>query len=480
MPAPLKAFDMSLLSIRAEGLRVNLDRIKDFLAQAPNRRTDLDKLKKELTDIRTVLREVRETMSPLKLAAEYRDTPKVVNGLDEVEKLMSKLVAGLQRVDEHIVSMEEKCFLFQEKDIGRDIGKNLNSRIDGPIQELIDIETALQKPGADLRKKWAVFLDKANNINRDVFAEYIEFLGGLALRDTGFDAGISQVAEELMRTYSPDRKNPDQALAIPARRRTVAMTLPRIIRVTFPDWTIWALPSTAHEFWNVVAKNDLKDRLQSALRDLTNDTDTIESRFNDCLGDAFATYTMGPAYAFFAIYLLLNPRSPFSTSETGQPADDVRALSISEMLKCMDSKETEIDPPYESVRKDLNSAWTDAIAETGAQPIVDQKKQIDEVKQVAEDKDRVTVLVKALWKTLTTGPFPPFTAYVWNVIGEWVDKLLENQVKKIEVPHGAELRHVLNAVWLARVHPKRKRELDITAVANELRKRVAMPEKSNQ
>ena len=472
---------MSLLAIRAEGLRINLERIKDLLAKAPTRRADLNNLKEEFVQMEQLVQKLRTDVSPLTILAEDK-LPDKVNTFNEIEQRLRALASSVRRVSECINSMAEKCFLIQDKDIGREIETNLRNRIVPPVQALTDIEIALQKPDPDLRVKWAVFLEKANAINSEVFAEYIEFLGGLALRDAGFDTGISQLAEELMRTYSPDRKNLDQALAIPSRRRAVAMTLPRIVRVTFPDWTIWALPSTAHEFWNVVAKNDLKEQLQSALRELMDETDVIESRFNDCLGDAFATYTMGPAYAHFAIYLLLNPASPFTagnspakSAETSEPdpADDVRAYSIFKMLKHMDEKEP-LDLPYTKVRKDLNAAWTDAIAETGVQPTDDEKKQ------VAGDKDRVTVLVTALWKTLTTGTFPPFTVDVWNEISGWVNKLLDNKVKEVQVPHGAELRHVLNAVWLARVDPTRKRELDITAVANELRQRVAMPEESNR
>jgi hypothetical protein len=67
-----------------------------------------------------------------------------------------------------------------------------------------------------------------------------------------------------------------------------------------------------------------------------------------------------------------------------------------------------------------------------------------------------------------------------------VHKILKHQVEQIQIPHGAELRHVLNAVWLARIDPERKIDpegksgLDITRVANELRQRVANPEGSNQ
>src|SRR5262249_55495130 len=148
--------------------------------------------------------------------------------------------------------------------------------------------------------------------------------------------------------------------------------------------------------------------------------DDVEPRFNDCLGDAFATYTMGPAYAFFAILLLLDPSSPF-TFGTDNVADDVRVHAICEMLEYMNSNEAELkNPPYTDVRKELSAAWSDAISQTGAKP------EIDEEKQLSIDKGRAGYLVKALWKTLKASGYPPFTVDVWDEIKAWVGPLTQN------------------------------------------------------
>lgn len=456
---------MTLLEIRVEALRANLDRIKDLLTKFPDRWTDWENLQTNLKNISESLVKHRRAVSIAKLDTEYR-VPEVSNALKDTEEQMVKALEELMEVDKFIVSMRQKCSQFQELDVWRDIARDLDERISPRIQALDEIKSGLQRSTVDPRQRWQTFSRKANEINRDVFADYIEFLGGLALRDTGFDTGISKVAEELIRTYSSKRTNLDQTLAIPTRRQTVAVTLPRIIRVTFPDWTIWALPSTAHEFWNVVAKNDLEDRLVSALRTLTeNWKDTIEPRFNDCLADAFATYTMGPAYAFFAIFLLLDPSSPF-TCRKDRVADEVRAHSIFQMLEGMDSKETEMDPPYSAVRLQINKAWADAIVQTGAQP------KTNEEHQIATDKSRSTHLVKSLWTTLKDSASPPFTVEVWNEIQQWIGPLIRGQVDEIKVPHGAELRHVLNAAWLARVSPERRPTNDITKAATALAKKI--------
>jgi hypothetical protein len=451
-----------ILKIRAEALRANLDRIKG-LQEVPNRRTDLDKLAGQINEVRNLLLDARLLVSNAKLAT-LDPLPGVSQKLAEAEAKMEEVRVGHQAADVQINLIRQKCFPIQEPGIGKDIGKDLTSRIAPRIQALVLFEANLDKPAVDLKQQWEIFGIKATEINQEVFAQYIEFLRGLALRDTGFDAGISQIADELIQIYPADRMNFEQTLAIPIRRE-VAMKLARIVGVRFPDWTIWALPSIAHEFWNVVPKNDIQvqSSLQFQLQQLTgNDLDEVESRFNDCLGDAFATYTMGPAYAFFAIFLLLDPSSPF-TSEAGRPAHDVRAHTICQMLECMDFQESPLEGPYSEVRERLKAAWEKAIVQTGAQPKIEEK-------QVADDKLRATNLVKALWTTLKGSTSPPFTVEIWNDINGWVAPLLKGEVDQIPMPHGAELRHVLNAVWLARVHPDRKK--DITDIAYKLAQRI--------
>jgi hypothetical protein len=390
---------------------------------------------------------------------------------------ISELFLDVNSAETEIKSMQEHCYRIDEHKIGTAIADRLQERIKLPILKLDNIEVDLRKPGANFQQQWQTFSTTTSTVSQTILTEYIEFLGGFALRDTGFDAGISQVADELLRSYS--KRTDLHMMAIPTRQQAVAMTLAQIVRVTFPDWTIWSLPSTAHEFWHIVAWKDLEDELHSALRQLPgNKSGSVEPRFNNCLGDAFAAYTMGPAYAFFAIFLLLDPLSPY-TSSADDAAHEVRAHSIFQMLECMDLKGSIIDRPYSDVRERLRAAWDNAISQTGAKPKIDEKKQLNEEKQVADDKRRTTDLVKALYTTLIkTSASPAFTVEIWNEIKDkWVDPLIQGKVDEIKVPVDAELRHVLNAAWLARVHPERDPNHDITPAVKKLAERVTDPDR---
>jgi hypothetical protein len=332
---------MDLLRIRVETLKANINKIKSHLEMIPDRRIQLDELQAHLTKMSASLIKARRIVFDAKMETEG-NAPGVSKSLGEVEEQMMNVVSELQGAREDIAKMHKECFPFVETDVGKAIAKHLNARTSPFIKVIGALEDGLLKPDANLKQHWKTVLSTADDVTQSIFAEYIEFLGGLALRDRGFDEGISRVADKLLGTYSTKL---DPMLAIPTRRQAVAMSLARILRVTYPDWTIWALPSSAHEFWNVVAQKEVAEDLCSKLRLVTgNDTDNVEPRFNDCLGDAFATYTMGPAYAFFAIFLLLNPSSPF-TSGANAAADDVRAHAICEMLTLMNSEGPEFTPP---------------------------------------------------------------------------------------------------------------------------------------
>lgn len=475
-----------ILKIRTEALRGNLEKINSLLEEVPDRRTDLNKLLEELNTLGNLLGDARKKVMTARINLELKNSePETAEILVQAEEQMTGLQKHLHAIGYDIKSMLEKCLRIQETEIGRGVASSLETWTHPVIQTLIDIEPQLQNPNADLQQQWKSFQEGAHIESQRIFTEYIEFLGGLALRDTGFDAGICMVAEELIQKYSTKQKKRGLMLAIPTHQQAVVNTLSGVIPVAFPDWTIWSLPSTAFEFWHVVAQKDLEGSLRAALRALTNPNETVEPRFNNCLADAFATYTMGPAYAFFAILLLLNPASPFigtrrsPTERRGRaeeyveldpgamyPGDEVRAHAIFQMLEHMNSQAPTIAPAYTDVREQLIGEWNNAVAQIGCNPSDKVRMQVD------IDKKRATLLVQALWNTLLESISAPFTIHMWDEIKTLVPAILENRVDEISLPVGAELRHVLNAAWLARVDADRDPKWDITRAVDTLAKRI--------
>lgn len=94
----------------------------------------------------------------------------------------------------------------------------------------------------------------------EIFRENLELLGGLALRDRIQEEYACRFADELISECAELVGKPT-SFAIPATEDTtedtLASTLRRVARVTFPDWHLWALPLVAHEYGEVVVRETI-------------------------------------------------------------------------------------------------------------------------------------------------------------------------------------------------------------------------------
>jgi hypothetical protein len=253
----------------------------------------------------------------------------------------------------------------------------------------------------------------------------------------------------------------------------------RIIRLRFPAWTIWNLPLVAHEVGHVAhavvlnQERDQDDSLQlltsfmASQRDsvIENDTDLSElhkrggeqqseserlahSRLRVLLADAFATYTMGPAYACSAIMLRLNPAVE---APRDMPSDIRRAHVILSMLHSMNGADGSLSKPYDLVIKRLEDSWEKAL-----------DRSAPTSKLTASDAGHLSRLAEAFTRDVapqifTTAARYPHTAPRdgWTKAQEWGNNWWAQCEKgeSFSVPENpsGKLRDVLNAVWFCRL-----------------------------
>ena len=461
------ARDASLmLKIRADALKANLERVKAFLRRAPDRRERIAILEERLSELDDLAVTIDAAVYKAKkeLNFERRELPAILPDLQKlVTKLQNKLsgveadvlklqdttvtaLAKVKTIIDIVADMKTSCFSISippREAVGKRLSSDLIRRTRDPEAKLTQVQDALAKNLPD-GKIWETFVS-ANLTSQDIFAEYVDFLGGMALRDVGFDEGISQMAEDFIETYisSITNRPSNHWLALPAaRNEAVARTLARIVRVGFPEWTIWALPFTAHAFWHVIATFD-KDLLQDSL-------DTIPERFQPCLADAFATFIMGPAYAYAAFYLLLNPLKAYS--EGGPIGDDTRAKAIVEMLASM--VDTLADSSYRTIGENLVEMWTSVLKQAGAG---------DPTPQTASDNLEIPKIVESLRRVLHTCECVGFLNSQWIQV-ESLDQIQVDRSLEI-----GELRSVLNGMWKARIDSP---TTDVKAVADGVRDRI--------
>jgi hypothetical protein len=316
-----------------------------------------------------------------------------------------------------------------------------------------------------------------------IFGECLEILGGLAFRDKVLDDRLCQVADELI-NHCASEARVEPSLTVPAREEARNKTFARIVRMRFPEWTIWNLPLTAHEYGHVLVDEKLMGMLVQPVtkRLVLAKAGPLRRRFADREGDdnegepsetralyhirlltadAFATYTMGPAYAAATILLRLDPSAGGIGSD--YPADALRAYVVLRMLDKLD-RAVRTDTPYKEVKEKLSAEW-DVLDQRLGRPVV----------MTNPETDALTDFVDEAWQVFNR-QFLPGTRYpyratpddaldeegwivaqryrdAWERVieqGEGPDALAEDRDAPAVTMH-SKMRDVLNAAWFLRV-----------------------------
>ena len=405
-----------LLRLRAETLQANLVRLKGHLA-TPDRMEDLKRISETAgAALRFIARadtasgSLRNKMDRgEKIGRDDKIDEEEPGGLgnltvaDTIENLRKNLEEvrnSLLALQRSIAGMKIKCFRLAETP-GAEIVADLRVSTEPLIAELVNIQ-AMKGGQDDLAGGWQKLQKKITD-TEPIFTDYMELLGAAALRDTGFDEKISYFADEILRSTGGN------LLALPVRQQALLRTYKQIIRVTFPDWTIWALPSAALEFWNVVGRQRVEPTLEANLANLPPaQIALIQNEHRQCLGDAYATYIMGPSYAYYAIGLMLNPKSE---------QDQCRVRAILEMLECMKGHPT--GTRYSSVRRQLLTAWNGARVQLGEPTL---ELSLDDPMQAANTDPAgagVRLLIRSFWNTLEFATSAKFGEAIWNESQPW-------------------------------------------------------------
>jgi hypothetical protein len=336
--------------------------------------------------------------------------------------------------------------------------------------------------------------------SRTLLREGLEIIGTLAIRNKGLDAKILHVADELIRDcLTLSIGTLDYYLTVHGLDETFMASKAYIIHMRFPEWTIWDLPLIAHELGRVSiailsGKEKAEDNeelrfltafiseqerfLIDKFRNSTSEAKPSEveqwhkwaaSRVRKLAADAFATYTMGPAYACSAIYLRLNPTLKPSGDT---PSDAERARVVLNMLEWMNSRASPTNQPYAWVIDRLCKAW---------QSVLQQSNENCELSASEEEYIRVfthSFAENVCPQRLTRRAIYPSES--WNNVSTWSTHWRSQQKDGIQftIPeateakiHDVKIRDVLNAVWSYRLEAEDFSEFvrnDLNRVGKEL------------
>lgn len=420
-----------ILKIRYQALKSNLKRVRDLNADLEKRKKQVDEVAQAIETAYNFLLEAESNLLELnkKLRLGGDITPKEIRSIADQARSVSELLEGpkasvenLQAVCKYLSPQAAEMSISKVLDAGVPAGEN------SWVSKLDQLyEKVLSTPATARTDAWDAYRRDLHSQSQQLFRDYVELLGGLAVRDMELDQKICRFADELLKRYALATAE-GRLLTIPTRQEAVRMTWSRVVRLGFPEWSIWALPCTAHELWFVIARARLKQdpRLEN-----------LNAREDLCLADAFATWTVGPAYGYACILLQLNPY-PAIIDGVEHPADDDRVAAITYMLNRMGSQG--MLNRYESVVKKLKMAWADA------------QQRDDSTAPVAsnESNERIDALFHRLNEDLIAAQF---SADNWDRFQKWPDLLQQGKTdtKQYEEFGTADARWVLNAAWQARV-----------------------------
>jgi len=454
--------DDFILKVRLEALKHTLIQVQNIFDSVRARRKDVLELSQNIEtagqSLNTVMYNLNTLMASAKPAwGTAKVDPSLIHVLDLMQSKGGELSNALKGASASIETIKNRWAPIEK--VEELVRESLHVAIENWIEKIDDSLKALKALAEEgisnqptIEAAWKQYAEIMTEQTRLFsFSDYVEFLGGLALRDAGLDEGICQIADELVQSCSAIGKTNWNALTIPANNE--AVTLARSIRMGFPEWTLWAVPLTAHELGHVLITGG-RNRLESG------DTKTQWERyiFNQVSGrnkkvqrdrqhlliylaDAFATYAMGPAYACSAILLRFNPLSAYTDGDK-YPADAKRAYVILNMLRRMLANDKQDTPPYDKTVDRLEAGWNSALARINSPASLSQAQ-----------KDHLESFNSYMLSQLSKGK-GLYRGRRLKRTRAALDSLLANQSPSEILKGDEEGRDVLNAAWECRTENK--------------------------
>lgn len=425
-------------------------------------RAKLDLLRRNLAVVEDVLTVIEER---------FRPEPAAPAGVDEQ---LSELLVALRTLEAeieltvHPTTLDE---LVRAKDLARSVARSLRShsavtseRSDLlPTGHDLDEDLVQKAEAASIRIEeleqqidehespeatealWDDFHQLESDC-RQLFNEYVDLVRGVALRSSGVDRDLCLIADDLVRIVGRKWRS----ITVPSRRERMRSTSGRIIRIGFPEWTIWNLPVVAHEYGHVYA--EAVDELGNLIDEIAREVGTVAERrrVESLLADAFAAVTVGPAYGCAAMLTRLDVGGPRRGSYDAELITQRAGMILASLETSLEQQSAPIEAVAMVER--LRAEWADAVAGTGY------------AGEAATLHPRSEEIITAVSQQTVGIKFP---------YERWTDFVTERRSALRSLPDSegeidvrqsrdVDIRHLLNAAWLCRVPPAAEAHLIVT------------------
>ncbi|RZI53851.1 MAG: hypothetical protein EOP16_00430 [Pseudonocardia sp.] len=293
-----------VLEVRLDELASDLEEVQSMLERAESRRAAVDGIvalvnRSGSGTIHEPWAELRRFVKYLLFEAEDDDVlrdriaaiakPSIQNSdwtlsnvLDETHRRLEKAIDSVQAISRNMA------------DLNANRTKDLRISVNG-CQKKINQAHELSRGLSSLDRSlaWEAFANLSSEC-RPYFSDYVDFLGGLTLRETRLDDGVSAMTDKVFEELDAAR------IAVPSARKPCHLL--GMVNLPFPEWTMFDIPSAGYH----VGLAEARSSGQSIVDDSTAvfKKDLAEQLF----AEVYGAYRVGPAYAAAAIMLRLNPR----------------------------------------------------------------------------------------------------------------------------------------------------------------------------
>ncbi|MGH9277690.1 MAG: hypothetical protein ACRD12_06230 [Acidimicrobiales bacterium] len=355
-------------------------------------------------------------------------------------KLLGELRADLLRI-EHRVSFSSLA--LSDEAFGRRIGERI-----GDLTEAIGSLRGRLKANDPPEGAWKTYFDEIEPEAQRVFADYLDLLGGVSIRERGLAiAALADVCQldnmcELADWHFKNELTLCHDLegsftAFPGVN--VGSDVPPwpILRLGFASWSIWGLSLAGYEFGKLAADRKISERGERALWAKEQDEFGVDG-LRTLIADTLAAWAEGPAYGCALLYLVLKPTAGGGEGATGAVTDAERADVVWRVLNDQAGDRRDGGYDYVPFLKRLRPEWYRRAPKGKA----------------ATPRSRLLAELPARVKK-SFNLNQPFSLEDWKT----AKTVLTYFETGAEVPadEAAGVRHLTNAAWRCRLSP----ELDL-------------------
>jgi len=463
---------IEIFELRRQSAERNLDALVDFVGSINARTASLRKLRAQLahdrSEILSVLRRLKLHVDELRTKLDGEDYEKsdMRGPVDSTARYLSGLESAIRGARENWSSIAG-LKLDPDKIKSGDLAL---------CEQILDRKRKLEKlrtPGDDLRKRWRE-MDEL----KEFWEVSLDYLAGVSLRHDGLDLDICCIADDLiceLQEYCNDLG----AKTI-LGRDCCSTSLPQIVYLRFPEWTVWVLPLAGGELWRDVSRPVRSAGNGKLVRPTISDSyfafaerelgksDTARTELligkkkeensvylrwinktllKDCLTDIFGTFALGPAYVLSSIFLALDP---------SEDNDRIRAETIFSVMRTMNGWSSSFPGLANKSLVVVESAWEQAAREAGRGNGLtpeEEKKRNDQRADIAKWRDSFLTYLRNFAKL-------QFPIRDWEAgKDKWVDYFLSPNPSANSSNAPPNIRLALATAWEARIRePLKSRE----------------------